>query len=217
MIWHPVKQNSSEPCPCCGRDWMSLRAGRVTGSSIAKVMAWHDKPLKSGPKWGDPAKNLAVEIAVVEMGGQATENGNTNSHMDRGHQQEPIARGLYEAETFSEVTNGGFYEDDRTGCSPDGLVGEEGVVEIKSVVNHVHWGCFNRGIYDPSYKWQLVHNLGVSQREWIDYVSFCATFPPERRLFVHRIYAKDVQKEFKAISVRLVAFFKLVDEIKEKL
>jgi hypothetical protein len=214
---HPVLQNSTEPCSCCGRDWMSLRAGKVTGSSIAKVMAWHDKPLKTGPKWGDPAKNLAIEIAVVEMGGQPTENNYTNAHMDRGHEQEPIARGLYEAETFSEVTNGGFYEDGRTGCSPDGLVCSDGVVEIKSVVSHIHYACVERGSYDPAYRWQLLHNLRLSQRKWIDFVSFCATFPQGKKLFIHRLYAKDLKQEFKAIDDRLTDFFALVDEIKERL
>lgn len=216
-MWHPVLQNTSEPCPCCGRTWMELRAGKVTGSSIAKVMAWHDKPLKTGPKWGDPAKNLAVEIAVVESGGGATENNYSNAHMDRGHEQEPIARGLYEAETFSEVTNGGFHDNGRTGCSVDGLVSESGVIEAKSVLNHVHYACIERDSYDPSYRWQLAHNLHESGREWIDYISFCSTFPNSKRLFVHRLYAKDLQKEFKLINARLKDFFKVVEEIKGRI
>lgn len=213
-MWHPVKQNSDEPCPCCGKTWLELREGKVTGSSIAKVMAWHDKPLKTGPKWGDPAKHLAVEIAVIESGGSPTENNYSNAHMERGHEQEPIARGLYEAKTFSEVTNGGFFENGRTGCSPDGLVGENGVIEIKSVINHVHYACIDRNRFDPSYKWQLLHNLCESGREWIDYISYCATYPKDKRLFIHRLYAKNLHEDFNLIEDRLVDFFKLVDSIK---
>lgn len=213
-MWHDVLQNTDEPCQCCGKTWMELRAGRVTGSSIAKVMAWHDKPLKTGPKFGDPAKNLAVEIAVVESGGSPTENNYTNSHMDRGHEQESIARGLYEAKTFSEVTNGGFYDNGRTGCSPDGMVGRVGMVEIKSVINHIHYACVERNSFDPSYRWQLLHNLKETGREWIDFVSFCATFPSDKRLFIDRLYAKDMSIEFETINNRLRDYFKLVDEIK---
>lgn len=224
-MWHPVKQNTEEPCPCCGKTWMDeLRPGKVTGSTLEHAMAWHDKPIRDkktkeviGPKWGDPAIRDAVEIAVIESGGDPTVNDYTNASMERGKDQEPIARGLYEAEYFCEVTNGGFYDNGRTGCSPDGLVSIDGIIEIKSVLAHVHYNCIKFNSYDPKYKWQLFHNLKESGLQWIDYISYCSTFPKGKRLFVHRLYAKDLQKEFKLINARLKDFFVLVEEIKNRI
>jgi len=218
MIWHPVKQNSEEPCPCCGKTWLNeLRPGHVTGSTITHAMAWIDKPLKTGPKWGDPAIRDAVEIAVISIGGQPTVNDFTTASMDRGHEQEPIARAMYEKEYFCEVTNGGFYSNGKTGCSPDGLVYDNGIIEIKSVLSHIQYECIRRNGYDPKYKWQLLHNLKESNREWIDFVSYCSSFPPGKQLLVDRIYAKDVQDEFRKIDDRLKDFFILVDEIKDRI
>jgi hypothetical protein len=215
-MWHPVKQNTEDPCPCCGKTWPLLRSGKVTGSSIGKVMAWHNKPLKTGPKWGDPAHRLAVEIAVVELGGSATENDYSNSHMERGHEQEPIARALYEKEYFCSVSDGGFFDNGRTGSSPDGLVYEEGEIEIKSVLNHIHYERIEKGGLDPKYRWQNIFNLKESGREWMDYVSFCATFAPRnKRLFVYRILADDVREEFSQIDKRLAEFWELVEDKKK--
>lgn len=213
---HPVKQNTEDPCSCCGKTWMELRAGKVTGSSIGKVMAWCDKPLKTGPKWGDPAQRLAVEIAVVELGGSPTENDYSNSHMERGHEQEPIARALYEKEYFCSVSDGGFYDNGRTGSSPDGLVYDDGEIEIKSVINHVHYERIENGGLDSKYLWQNIFNLKESGRDWMDYISFCATFAPRnKRLYVYRVWADKVQKEFAQIDKRLDEFWQLVEEKKE--
>lgn len=210
-MWHPVLQNTDEPCPCCGKTWMELRAGKVTGSSIGKVMANY------GKAFGDPAKRLAVEIAVVELGGTPEQDGYTNQHMERGYEQEPIARQLYEDEYFCDVQNGGFFEDGRTGASTDGQVGKNGIIEIKSVTKTPHYNCIEHRSYDPKYKWQYFFNLKVTQRDWVDFVSFCSTYPVGKRLYVVRINKKDVQKKFDQINIRLDEFFKLVETVKRKL
>jgi len=210
-MWHPVKQNSDDPCPCCGKTWMQLRAGKVTGSTIGCVMA------NIGKDFGDPAKRLAVDIAVVELGGLPTPNDYKNGHMERGHEQEPIARQLYAEEYFSEVLEGGFYDNGFTGCSPDGLVYNDGLVQIKSVINSRHYECVARKSFDPSYKWQLIFELKESKRNWTDYVSYCSTFPQDSRLFVCRIKSQDVQQEFSAIDSRLKEFRALVNRFKSKI
>jgi hypothetical protein len=193
-----------------------LRPGKITGSKekIGSVMAWHDTPLKNGnPKWGDPALRLAIEFADIELGGKPTPSGYSNQHMERGHEEEPIARQEYEGEYFVDVTNGGFFDNGKTGCSPDGLVDENGIIEIKCVIKSVHFECIKRNSYDPKYKWQLIHNLKESGREWIDFVSYCSTY--HKKLFIHRIYAEEVQAEFKMIESRLKAFFELVEDTKQ--
>lgn len=208
MIFHNVEQNTENPCPCCDKTWMELRAGKITGSVIGKVIANY------GKAFGEPAKAAAVEVAVVELGGESESSSYTNSHMERGHEQEPIARGLYEQEFFCDVDNGGFFEDSRLGCSPDGLVGKSGMIEIKSVIKSAHYNCVKKNSYDTKYKWQLFHNLIVADREWIDFVSFCSTFPVGKRLFTTRIYREEITEDEKKISVRLDEFFELVDVIK---
>ena len=202
MPWVDIQQNTDE--------WLDLRIGKVTGSAIAKVMANY------GKAFGDPAKRLAMSIAYEQITGtREEESGFSNGHMDRGHIQEPLARAEYEAENFVEVSNGGFYDDGMLGSSPDGLVYDNGVIEIKSVIRTAHGKVVRSGTYDKTYKWQLFFNLKVSGREWIDFISYCASLPEGNRLYVVRICKEDVQEEFAMMSSRLTQFFALVDCIKQ--
>lgn len=199
--WIDVEQNND--------DWYALRAGRIGGSSIGYIMANY------GKAFGDPAHKLAVKLAIEQITGRPQESGFSNAHMERGHEQEPIARALYEDETFCDVLNGGYYiEGDDIGVSPDGLVGLVGLIEIKSVIASEQYKTVKRSKYDPKYKWQLAFNLKVSQRVWIDYVSFCADFPEGKRLFVHRQTRNDFHAEFSMINDRLAEFRRLVEEKK---
>lgn len=197
MQWIDIEQNTDE--------WMQLRVGKTGGSSIGKIMANY------GKAFGDPAKKLAVNVALGRITGKSNEENYTNAHMQRGHEQEPIARALYESTYFTDVTNGGFYDAGNIGVSPDGLVGSGGIIEIKSVIATTHFATVSRGRYDPSYKWQLYLNLKVSGRDWIDYVSFCSEFPEGKRLFVQRLYSSDSSEEFKMIDDRMEQFERLVD------
>jgi len=166
--------------------------------------------------FGLPAKQLAVQIAVEQLTGKRSNSDNySNPHMERGHEQEPVARALYEDMYFVDVTNGGFFDCGNSGCSPDGLVGNDGIIEIKSVISSVHYANIKRGGIDPAYKWQIYFNLLKTERQWIDFVSYCADFPIDKRLYVHRICKADSESEFSQIIDREAQFFKLVDEIKE--
>lgn len=190
---------------------MQLRAGKITGSSDGKIMANY------GKAFGEPAKAIAVEIADIMLGGSPSDNGHTNAHMERGHEEEPIARMKYQEEYFCEVGNGGFFDNGKTGCSPDGIVDGGNLIEIKSVIKAVHYACLKRKSYDPKYKWQLIFNLKESGAEWIDFVSFCSTMNDKKKLYVSRIYAEDVQKEFEMIDSRLAEFWELVEETKRNI
>ncbi len=202
-MWHNIQQNTDE--------WLALRSGKVTGSAISKIMA------NNGKAFGEPAKALAVDIAVERITGKPSPQGYTNAHMQRGHEQEPLARMVYEDKTFTDVANGGFYDNDLTGCSPDGLVGDDGVVEIKSVIRSVHYKRIAKGGFDPSYRWQLAFNLLQSEREWIDFISYCADFTDDKKLFIYRVYKEDFNDEFNQIKTRLKEFFSLVDDIRGRI
>lgn len=198
-MFHNVEQNTDE--------WLDMRIGKVTGSAVSKIMANYGKSL------GEPAKKYAVTIARERVTGKRSiADGYTNAHMQRGHDQEPIARMLYEDNYFVDVDNGGFFDNGNTGCSPDGLVYGDGVVEIKSVIDNVHYANIKRGGVDPSYKWQLAFNLKETGRDWIDFVSYCADFPENTRLYVHRLTVDDCADQFKMIDLRLAEYEELIKQ-----
>lgn len=200
-MFHDVEQNTDE--------WLDMRIGKLTGSGCSKIMANY------GKAFGEPAKKAAVQVAVEQLTGKRSISScYSNEHMERGHEQEPIARALYEDKYFIDVTNGGFFDCGNTGCSPDGLVFDDGVIEIKSVITHVHYANIKRGGIDPAYKWQMYFNLLKTEREWIDFVSYCADFPQSSRLYIYRLHKSDCADEFSMIQKREAEFFNLVEEIK---
>lgn len=199
--WHDTIQNSEE--------WYKLRLGKITSSNFAKVCA------NMGKAFGEPAKNYARKKALERVTDQLDETENfKNSYMDRGHELEPIARMLYEEETFNHVSNGGFYEMGTYGDSPDGLIGKSGCVEIKCVVPNTHWKRIEKGGIDPAYKWQVQGHLFVSGREWCDFISYCPEFAPGKQLFIHRV-ERDMFL-IKQLQERLEEFELLIQE-KERL
>lgn len=199
-MFHDIAQNSDE--------WLLLRSGKLTGSAISKVMTNY------GKAFGEPAKKLAVDIALEQETGQPLESGYTNEHMERGHEQEPFARALYESSFFTTVENGGFFDNGFTGCSPDGIV-ENGLIEIKSVIPSVHYMRIKNGGFDSAYKWQLLFNLKESGKDWIDFVSYCANFTEKKRLYVYRILASEQSEAFEMMESRIADFLTLVYEVKQ--
>lgn len=198
LQFHDIEQNTDE--------WLALRAGKITSSALSKIMA------NDGAAFGKPAKDYAVSICLERMTGQPISGGFSNAHTERGHEQEPLARLAYEEQTFSEVRNGGFFELGDIGCSPDGLVYDDGLIEIKSVVPSVHYANLTRQSYDPAYKWQLYGNLKFTGRDWIDFISFCADFPEDKQLYVCRLYREDLAEQFERLDARIEQFRKLIDK-----
>lgn len=201
--FHDVEQNTDE--------WMALRCGKLTSSNLKTVMANY------GKAFSDTAKKLAVSIATQQITGKQDQSGFSNSHTERGHEQEPIARRLYEECFFCDVQDGGFFSSDFLGCSPDGLVCDDGLIEIKSVLGYAHFQNVKRGAVDPAYKWQNVGNVKFTGRKWIDFISYSADYPDDKQLFVCRRYAKDMKEEFEQIDIRVKAFKSLVDDCKAKI
>lgn len=203
MIFHDVEQNTDE--------WYYLRGGKITSSALCNAMANY------GKAFGKPAHKYAVSIAVEQITGQAISSDYSNDHMQRGHDEEPLARMLYEEEYFCEVTNGGFFELDDVGCSPDGLVGENGVIEIKSAIPSIHYERIKKQSYDSAYKWQLAGNLKFTGRDWIDFISYCSAFPEGHKLYTYRCYKEQFEEEFSMIDTRLEEFRELIKETKDKI
>ena len=196
-----VDQNSEE--------WFDMRAGKLTSSKLGVIMA------NFGKSFGEPAKKYAVNIAIEQITGKPIASTYSNEHMERGHEQEPIARMLYEEEFFCDVTNGGFWDGGFSACSPDGMVSDTGVIEIKSVIAPVHFASIQRQNVDPAYKWQCIGNLKFTGRDWLDFVSYCAEFPEDKQLFVHRLNKGDLSEEFGMIDARVKEFEALVVSTKK--
>lgn len=196
VTFHNVEQNTDA--------WMDLRCGKVTASNFGTFMANY------GKAFGDPAKRYALQIALERITGRKSENGYSNEHTERGHEQEPIARMLYEQEMFCEVGNGGFFDCGEWGDSPDGLVGVSGLIEIKSVIASVHYATLQRGSYDPAYRWQLIGHLDCTGRDWVDFASYCSEFPEDSALLVYRLHRDDVLDDLKKLRERRDEFIELI-------
>ncbi|WGM05008.1 YqaJ viral recombinase family protein [Arsenophonus nasoniae] len=207
MQWYDVQQNTEE--------WDSLRLGKVTASQFNCFMA------NQGKTFGEPAKRYALQIALEIINEKKSEFSFTNEHMLRGHEQEPIARRLYEETNFVDVTNGGFFDCGDYGDSPDGLVGDNGIIEIKSVTAPVHYATLERESFDPAYKWQLIGHLDCTGRDWVDFISYCADFPETGQLMTHRLYRKDYQEEIQQLQMRRTQFIDFIqltlNRIKKKI
>jgi hypothetical protein len=201
MKFHNVEQNSQE--------WFDLRLGKCTASNFGVIMA------NEGKSFGEPAKKYAIQLALEQITGKKSGVSFSNAHTERGHEQEPIARELYESTYFCDVSNGGFFDCGSYGDSPDGLIGDVGVIEIKSVISTTHFETLRRGDFDPSYKWQLIGHLDCTGREWVDFVSYCADFPEEKQLIVHRLHRDDYSDEIERLRERRNVFLELVKQTKE--
>lgn len=104
----------------------------------------------------------------------------TNKHIERGNELEPLARDIYELKTGNEVEQVGFVQsDEHVGCSPDGLIGEDGLVEIKCPNDYNHYKIIRDGEdgIKSKYLWQVQMQLMVTGRDWCDLVYYNPNFP----------------------------------------
>lgn len=198
MTFYDVDQNTDA--------WMALRLGKATCSNFGCFMA------NDGKAFGEPAKAYALQIALEIDTGKKAEYSFGNEHTERGHEQEPLARKLYEDENFVTVDNGGFFCWGTYGDSPDGLIGADGVLEIKSVGAKAHYATLMRKSFDPAYRWQLVGHLDCTERAWVDFASYCAEFSENKRLIVHRLQRDDYADELSRLRQRRADFLGLVQE-----
>lgn len=201
--FHDVQQNTDE--------WQALRCGKATASNFGCFMANGDGA------FGEPAKKYALQIALELRTGKKAEYSFSNEHMERGREQEPVARMLYEEENFISVSNGGFFDCGSYGDSPDGLVRHDGVLEIKSVTASVHYATLIRRNFDPAYRWQLVGHLDCTGRQWVDFASYCADFPEDRQLLVYRLHRDACTTELERLRARRADFLALVHKTLETL
>ena len=168
MRWLDIEQRSV--------DWFDLRLGLFTSSDIYNLFV----KAKKDVKWSKSAHTYITQKAI-EMLYPIQIDSFTNNAMQHGIDYEQDAVNCYEMVTGQQVTNGGFYQfDENTGSSPDGLVGIDGMIEIKcpyNRINHLNNVLslkYDTDLYKLSkqYFYQVHHQLFCSDRKWIDFCSF---------------------------------------------
>lgn len=164
-------------------EWHALRCGKVTASRVADVVA----RTKSG--WGASRVNYAAELIAEQLTGVAAE-GFTNAAMQWGTDQEPNARLAYEfmqdvtAEQIAFVTHPRIGD---AGASPDGLVGDDGLVEIKCPNTATHIDTLITQEIPAKYITQMMWQMACTGRQWCDFVSYDPRLPESMQLFVKRV------------------------------
>lgn len=180
-------------------EWLNARCGILTASVIGKMIT--AKTLK--PASNDTSRAVARGL-VAEMITGHVEPVYVNDDMWRGTLSEPIARGLY-AEHYTDlpVVETGFMTRDDDGpvigYSPDGLVGDEGLLEVKAPRQAKHFATILNG-YPPLDNLAQLHcGMYVSGRKWVDFVSYNAGMP----LFVKRVHQDPKWREAIIATARL--------------
>lgn len=160
-------------------EWFAARLGLATGSKFSDVLA--------GGK-GLTRKAYAVQLALEIVTGKQAETF-TNQAMQDGTEREPIARALYEAHTGNFVDEVGFCRHDSIECgvSPDGLIDEDGGLEIKCPKASTHAGYLAIPAEPSTYTAQIQGCMWVTGRAWWDFVSYHPDFPENAQLIVRRI------------------------------
>ena len=161
-------------------EWFALRAGKVTASRVADILA----KTKTGPSAS--RQNYLIELALQRTTGIIQES-YTNAAMEWGTQTEPQARVAYEVRTNNFVDQLAFVDHpsiDWFGCSPDGLVSDRGLVEIKCPNSTTHWEYFKFNRPPQKYVIQMQAQMAVTGRDWCDFISFDPRKPDRSQLLI---------------------------------
>lgn len=181
-------------------EWLEARCGMVTASRIADVMAKG----RNGKPGAGRANYLAEKVAE-HLTGISQESMRTTAPMQWGINHEDEARRTYGFITGSEIEEIGFVIHPtitrsgasirptitRSGASPDGLVGKNGLVEIKCPNTATHIATVIRGVNIEKYTKQIQWQLACTERRWCDFISYDPRLPFEMSLFVKRIMRDD--------------------------
>lgn len=164
-------------------EWFSQRAGKVTASAIYKVMA----RTKTG--WGADRANYHAQLVSERLTGVTAESF-SNAAMQWGTDIEPQARAMYSLEAPGSVIEVGFLDHPVivfSGASPDGLVGDTGMVEIKCPNTATHIATLTGAPIDRKYLYQMQWQMACAGRDWCDFASFDPRLPVEMQLHVRRV------------------------------
>lgn len=168
-------------------EWFALRVGKVTASRVADVTA------KTKTGWGASRANYMAELIAERLTG-VTAPSYTNAAMQWGTETEPQARAAYSFHTNADVSEIGFVDHGSipmTGASPDGLIGDDGLIELKCPNTATHIDTLLGDEIDGKYIKQMQWQMACTGRKWCDFVSFDPRMPETMRLFIKRVNRDD--------------------------
>jgi len=196
-------------------EWFAARLGKVTASRAADVMT----------KKGSAARaNLSAQLVLERLTNTKGESF-SSAAMQWGVDQEPFARAAYEARSGVWVDTVGFVQHptiERAGASPDGLVGHDGLVEIKCPNTSTMIDTLLTGKVPSNYVTQMQMQMACTGRAWCDYAVFDSRMPVKAQLFVKRVqrdqkYIDDLNKEIIAFLAEVeISYQFLINYIESK-
>lgn len=168
-------------------EWRHARLGKLTASRFSDVTA-RNKSNKDG--WGASRHKYINELVLERLNQEPTPEGFSSWEMKRGRELEPIAREVYATIHDVDVMECGFVDHPTipmAGASPDGLIGEDGLIEVKCLGTHYHMEVIRTDNIDSSYLAQMMWQMACTGRQWCDYVGYDDRLPMKARLYVRRI------------------------------
>ncbi|HEC73151.1 MAG TPA: exonuclease [Methylophaga aminisulfidivorans] len=184
--------------------WFIDRNGIPTASGVTKVLA-------KGK--GKTKYTYMMELLADRLGLDSDSKFQGNADTERGHEHEPEARTLYGFENDVAPKLVGFITDDNrtAGASPDSLIGDSGLLEIKSKKAHIHLPILLSGKVPTEHIPQVQMQLWIAEREWCDFVSYC----PGLKLETIRVYRDEVK--IKEIAKAVDEFNNELNELEQKI
>jgi putative phage-type endonuclease len=168
-------------------EWLAQRVGKVTASRVADVIA------KTKTGYSATRANYLAQLVAERLTGQPTDTFK-NAAMQHGTDTEPLARMAYETETGFMVTEVPMIDHPTiamSGASPDGLVSDDGLVEIKCPNTSTHIETLITGKVPSKYVPQMQWQMACTGRKWNDFVSFDPRMPEDMQLFIKRVERDD--------------------------
>ncbi|WP_434456543.1 YqaJ viral recombinase family protein [Stutzerimonas urumqiensis] len=199
-----MEQHSSE--------WFAARLGRVTASKVKDVMAKGRGGAPSATR-----QNYMMQLLCERLTGTRNE-GFTSKEMLRGTDLEPIARSAYEVDKGWMTVETGLVLHPRIegfGASPDGMVGSDGLLEIKCPNTATHVATLQSGKHDPQYEWQMLAQMACTGRDWVDFVSFDDRMPEALQYVCFR-FERD-EKRIREMEAEVTAFLEELNELEHEM
>lgn len=187
-------------------DWFKQRLGKATASRIADVIA----RTKSG--YSTSRKNYAAQLVCERLTG-LPQDSFTSPAMAWGTETEPQARAAYCFFRDCDVSECGFFDHPAipmSGASPDGLIGDDGLLELKCPNTATHIETLLGKSVPGKYLTQIMWQIACTGRAWCDFCSFDPRLPEHMRLFVTRVHRDDALVA--ELEAEVTAFLKEVDE-----
>lgn len=183
-------------------EWFAIRLGKVTASRVADIVA------KTKTGWGASRTNYAAELIAERLTGTVAD-GFTSPAMQWGTDNEPSARASYQFEMNTRVGQIGFVVHPTiadSGASPDGLVGDDGLVEIKCPNTATHIDTLIKKDIPGKYITQMQWQMACTGRQWCDFVSYDPRLPTSMQTFIQRVPRDDAA--IKGLETEIVTFLK---------